>query len=392
MLFTELIISGYLLYRQFVIISKTSNQATDVCKALLLGSCDAALKSGFLVLGLPWTAWGILYFTSLFALFLLAYFLKEGFEQEAFITSYLLILPALSISIFLLSMMFTDPFCGLCVFVHILNFALIYTLWRMYPISLKKLYTSTGNGFAYVFMGKSANPAADRMKTVTFLMLIFMLIAGYQRLTFEIKILRFYASQMAVSDNAENNFFAIKAVEIPINNLDASIGSKDAPVELVVFSDFECPYCADFAMECKKWLAAYPNKIRLVFKNYPLSNTCNPVMEQDMHPKACEAAKAAQAALMQKKFWDFHDALFSEGISEDNFMELSLRLNLDQHKFKKDRQSEAIAQKIRADINLGNQLGISGTPSVFLNKRKVENLSPELIRELIEKILQSKGK
>lgn len=391
-LLAELTISGYLLYRQFAFIAQIPIQEKDISQILSLGNCDNTLKNPFYLIGLPWAAWGLIYFGLLLTVFSLAHFLKQSFENEAYTTFFLLTLPAGVVSIFLLGSMFLGyaPFCGICVIVHLLHFTLIYLFGRIYPIQLKKVFKTIKTALVYLLLGKTENPMKTRNNVVVFLMLIFMILAIYQRLGFELEILKFYAQQHTISDNTLDNFFAQKPLDIPISNLDAQLGSKNAPIELILFSDFECPYCAEFSIECKKWLAAYPNKIRLIFKHYPLSNTCNPEMEQDMHPQACEAATAAQAALLQNKFWEFHDLLFKEGIKNDHYQSIIQKLQLDSAKFSKDMQSAEVSLKIKNDIQLANQLGVSGTPSAFLNKRKVENLHPELLKELIEKILQTK--
>jgi protein-disulfide isomerase/uncharacterized membrane protein len=391
-LFIGLTISTYLFYRQISLISNSLNEVTSICQVLSLGNCDDALKSDDLIFSLPWTAWGFLYFLFFLIMAALSSFLKENFKYEANILSLSMSIAGIIVSTILLSSIALgkSPFCVMCIIVHILNFALIYCLWSSSDIKLKQVILSIKSVFYYLFLGKSENPSVYRTKTVIILMVFFLFIALYQRLSFEVSIQSYYAQFNRISDNTSDNFLAIKPIHIPVGNFDASIGPENAPVQLIVFSDFECPYCAEFAMECKKWIQEYPNKIRLSFKNYPLSSVCNPMMENDMHPQACKASMAAQAALLQNKFWIAHDLLFEKGIGDDGFKMLVEQCNLDPTKFYQDIQSKEVEQKIQDDINLANQLGISGTPSVFLNKRKIENLNPEMIKNLIEKILLNK--
>jgi protein-disulfide isomerase len=390
-LLAEWVITGYFIYQEFRSLAQISPQNKDICSALFLGDCDAVFRHSVLVFGLSWAIWGWLYFTLLLTLFGLAYFLKSVFEREAYITSFLLMIFAGGVSLFLSGSMLLGfaSFCGVCAIIHTLHFGLIYLFWWIYPLAASGIFKAIQNTFRYLLLGKATNPASARIVVVVFLMLIFMNIAFYQRLSFELKLLKFYTRQNALSDNALDNFFAQKSVDIPVNNSDAQIGTANAPVEIILFSDFECPYCAEFALEAQKWLKEYPEQIRLIFKHYPLSNACNPETEENIHPNACEAALASQAALRQDKFWEFHDALFTAGFKEDNYQFMIQKLQLNPEKFNKDRQSLAIIQKVKADIQLANQLGISGTPTVFLNKRKVENLHPELLKKMIEKILKS---
>jgi len=120
-----------------------------------------------------------------------------------------------------------------------------------------------------------------------------------------------------------------------------SQGPEDAPLTMVVFSDFECPYCSRFAETCAKVREKFPDKLRLVFMNFPLQKGCNENMPRDFHRTACIAANAALEANAQGKFWEMHDWLFAniktkhnEGI--DKFIEEE----------KKSGQDKPAAQKV----------------------------------------------
>ena len=90
-------------------------------------------------------------------------------------------------------------------------------------------------------------------------------------------------------------------------------GSKDAPVTILEFSDFQCPFCGKFYKETLSQLEdtyVKTGKVKLYFRNYPLDTTCNPSMSQQLHPFACKAAEAAACADAQGKFWEYHNTLF----------------------------------------------------------------------------------
>ena len=132
--------------------------------------------------------------------------------------------------------------------------------------------------------------------------------------------------------------------------------------------------------ELEQVLEKYPNQVKLVFKNFPLRN----------HKFAMQAAIAALAAEKQGKFWEFHDLLFKDynHLNEQKIREIAQQLNLDMEKFEKDRKDPQIMAMINRDLSEGNQAGVRGTPTVFINGRLLRNRSMAGFQELIEKALK----
>jgi len=139
-------------------------------------------------------------------------------------------------------------------------------------------------------------------------------------------------------------------------------GPADAPVTIVEWADYECPFCGRAAPALDKLFKEFPDKIRLVFKNYPLS----------IHQNSEIAARAAVAAGKQGKFWQMHDALFKnqeKGLDKLTIEKLARDLGLDMKKFKADWQSEAVADVVARDRKEGDKLGLEGTPLIYINGR-----------------------
>jgi protein-disulfide isomerase len=126
-----------------------------------------------------------------------------------------------------------------------------------------------------------------------------------------------------------------------------------------------------------------PNQVKLVFKNFPIRN----------HKFAMPAAIAALAAERQGKFWEFHDLLFKDynHLNEQKIKEIAQQLKLDMDKFDKDRKDPQIRAMINRDLAEGNQAGVRGTPTVFVNGRLLRNRSPAGFQQLIEKALQKQA-
>jgi protein-disulfide isomerase len=145
-------------------------------------------------------------------------------------------------------------------------------------------------------------------------------------------------------------------------------GPAEAPVTLVEFSDFQCPYCARVSPTLKAIEKEYGDRVRVVFKHLPLS----------MHPKAPAAHAAAEAARLQGRFWEMHDKIFENQreMSEAKYVEWAGELGLDVERFEKDVRSRAVRDRVQADQREAAALGVSGTPSFFLNGRFMSGAKP----------------
>ncbi len=168
-------------------------------------------------------------------------------------------------------------------------------------------------------------------------------------------------------------------VETPIEG-GYSQGPEKAPIQLVEFSDFECPHCAQAYVTLKDLLPRYQNEVRFTSHHFPLSNECNAAITQRGHEHACQAAIAADCAAQGGKFPAFANLLFA---NQGNLDDKSLRtyaqqVGLDVDAFDKCVASSAAAERVAADIQAGQRAGVRSTPTFFINNRKVEgNLTYE---------------
>jgi len=158
-------------------------------------------------------------------------------------------------------------------------------------------------------------------------------------------------------------------------------GSDAAPVTIVVFGDFECPFCARGHEVMEELRKHYGNDLRLVYKHAPLS----------FHSHAYVASRAAVAAHAQGKFWEFHDALYARRarFDSDDLQEIARSVGLNMKTFRRSMDSLELDAAIEADQALAMSLGVSGTPAFFVNGRPVNGAQPELVfRLLIEEELE----
>ena len=147
---------------------------------------------------------------------------------------------------------------------------------------------------------------------------------------------------------------------VPIPTLGSPVmGPANARITLVEFSDFQCPYCSKAVAQINATLKAYPNDVRLIFKQYPL----------DSHPAALISARGSLAAHEQGKFWPMHDVMFANrpNVSRQSILAWAKDIGLDMKRFTADLDSDAIHKAVLRDQADGDKAGVEGTPTVFLN-------------------------
>ncbi|MBW2542409.1 MAG: thioredoxin domain-containing protein [Deltaproteobacteria bacterium] len=145
-------------------------------------------------------------------------------------------------------------------------------------------------------------------------------------------------------------------------------GSDSAKITIVEWADFQCPFCVRVTPTLEKIDEEYGDKVRFAFKHLPLS----------MHTKARAAHQAAEAAHRQGKFWEMHDRIFAKpkDLSEETYLRYANEIGLDIEKYKSDFSSSSVRKVIDADLAKARELGVSGTPSFFINGRFLSGAQP----------------
>ena len=173
----------------------------------------------------------------------------------------------------------------------------------------------------------------------------------------------------------------LQAPRVAISLANTTIkGSANAPVMLVEFADYECPYCQEVQPVVEKVIAEYKGKVAFAFKDLPLP----------MHANAPKAAEAARCAETQGKFWEYHDlALAKKQLDLAKLKEYARDLKLDTAAFDKCLDSGARSELVAAHLSEAQALGLNGTPSFFINGRAtIGNLTIEQLREVIDEELK----
>jgi protein-disulfide isomerase len=160
-----------------------------------------------------------------------------------------------------------------------------------------------------------------------------------------------------------------------------TLGPNDAPITIVEFSDYQCPFCRRWHQDVyESLLNAYPGKIRVVYRNLPLTS---------IHPDAMAAAEAAMCAGEQDAYWPFHNKLFSsESLNTQTFLQYAQDLSLNVEKFQVCITDQKYKDAIQADSDFAVNLGVRSTPTFFINGLAVVGAQPlEVFKQVIDKEL-----
>lgn len=162
-----------------------------------------------------------------------------------------------------------------------------------------------------------------------------------------------------------------------VSHADHILGNGQADLTIVEYGDYQCPHCGEAHPIIKEMMAELGSQIRFVFRNFPLS---------EMHPYARPAALAAEAAALQGKFWEMHDAIYENQnlLSARLLLDIAEQLDLDMPKFKSDIQDQELLDRVDADFESGMLSGVNGTPTFFVNGQKFDGGAEDLVQVLGE--------
>jgi len=173
----------------------------------------------------------------------------------------------------------------------------------------------------------------------------------------------------------------VDRVRVPLEG--PAKGPANAPIELIEFSDFQCPFCLQANPTVTKVLDTYGDRIHFVYRHYPLPN----------HPNARPAAEAAECAAEQDKFWPYHDRLFASAgkLADSDLKQAAADLGLDSGRFSSCFEARKYTSIVDADIRAGNDAGVSATPAFFINGRLVSGAQPfDVFKGIIDEELERK--
>jgi predicted DsbA family dithiol-disulfide isomerase len=193
-----------------------------------------------------------------------------------------------------------------------------------------------------------------------------------------------YLDKLRAEHKVELSLPPLLLPKVEVAAVGPSRGDTKAPITIVEFSDFECPFCVRAEEAIKKVLAAYPGKVRLVYRDYPLP----------FHPRAQKASEAALCAQDQGKYWEMHEKLFAnqKALELAQLKQHAKDLGLEAARFDKCLDSGEKAALVDASKKAGEEAGVNGTPAFFINGRPLSGAQPfEKFKEIIDAELAAGG-
>ena len=228
--------------------------------------------------------------------------------------------------------------------------------------------------------------------------LILLIIYGFQLSKISKKLAAGVPSQAVAAPNAPSNDAPPAQAASPVKKVAASEyvrGDKNAPVTLIEYSDFECPFCKTFHPSVTKLLDEYKGKLKMVYRHYPLSFHANA-------QKEAEASECVGSLGGASKFFEFGDKIFQRttangtGFPLENLPKLAAELGVDQKKFQECLDSGKFAEKVQTDLAEGADAGVNGTPGSFIlvdktgKQSTIEGAQPyEVLKRAVEAALKT---
>lgn len=168
-----------------------------------------------------------------------------------------------------------------------------------------------------------------------------------------------------------------KVWDIPVDESPVFGNTTNPKLTIVEFTEFQCPYCSRIAPTMKELMDKHPGEIKFIYKNFPLS----------FHANAKPAAAAAIAAQKQGKFWEYRYALapHSRELGDSIYVAVAKEVGLNIEQFNKDRVlDDAMNARIQKDFDLGVKVGVQGTPNFYINGKRQDRFSPELVEKMLK--------
>lgn len=355
-------------------IAKSGLEEASFCAISETINCDIVNASSYSeFLGVPIAWWGTFYYGLLAIMCFMGAFSKR--ERRATISiAWFMALSGIPYAFFLfyISWRVLGVFCIECIGMYTASLVAAIGLFFALRLRLRGIPTYIANYLKALFGKKHElgfNPKI--WKHVISIAIVFGIawlgIAVYQTKSSGKKI---------DIDKQVRAFYGQRAYPLAVQPSWAVWGNPNAKVKLVEFSEFQCPFCRRASFTVKPFLYQFRNDVAYYFVSFPLDSACNPIVKRAMHPDACYIAKAAICANKWGNFWGYHDALFHDqkNLSKKAALDIAAdKFDWDRTAFQQCIDSEETEKELKAEVEAGVALHVTGTPAFFLNGRKVRN-------------------
>lgn len=387
--FAGVFFSSYLLNRHIEI--KAGSTEKSVCDINDTFNCDAVNSSEYAeIKGIPVAGLGLIYHIILSGLLFLALIHKNQTSSKAHL-SFGFFISTLSVIASAIMAWFSHKIGFYCLFCMGLYAVNLFTM-LLFPMALGLSFTEFFSFLKKYFL--SIFEKEPTMKT-KFLPHAFLSLAAFLIGVFiisctgkteapepkaepkpKIEIPK-TTPPVSEGDKIENQIkkhYEQKKIDIDVTGL-PHLGNPKAPLVIVEFADFQCPFCKVAATSLKKLYTEYKGDIVIYFANYPLDNECNPALNRPMHPNGCEAALASICADQKGKFWEMSHLLFGnqKSLNPETIKNLGVSIGLDSSFMNSCPSAPETKKQLKVQLDLAEKMQIHSTPSLFLNGRKLDD-------------------
>lgn len=355
-------------------------------------SCEKVNESALgNIFGIPTALWGLSFFLFSALLQINTLFSKAKLFRHLLVLLFWTLLFGSIFDLFLLlySAVFVQSICPLCAVTYLsvwISFFLIYIYVRsdkQESLSLFRAVTRlfSAKNMEYSNMNSISRLGVTLIMTLAVFIFLFSHVSSDQGDPDKQKLEKAIAQIMEKYKQEDRH--SLNLPDYPWH------GEPEAAVEIVEFSDFMCPYCSRVAPLLKQVINENRGKVKLKFVNLPLDINCNEGMSRQLHPGACELAKATYCANEQNLFWEMHDTIFNNHphrIDREGAIQMGLSLEkMDGKKFRQCMESQRSENAIKKEIAEADRLKLRGTPTIFINGRRYRAAPhPLLFKRIIE--------
>ncbi|MFN4896837.1 MAG: thioredoxin domain-containing protein [Pseudomonadota bacterium] len=381
-------------------------------------NCEAVNASDWSVFfGLPIAAYGLFFYVAVLGLLWVSGARRSVSDSQALQVIFVGGVLGSCVSLLLLgiSEFIIGALCLLCVALYCITFLLLGVSWWGVGAGFKATFAS-GMRNILAFLRAIASGYRSAVAGLVSLALWAAVAATAPTLTHA-----FAKAFHGASSDTDQDDLALRdpvrawreapQVELPISVGagvfgDYAKGDPQAPIQIVEFADFECPGCRVFYASLWPVLEKFKGQYHFVFKNYPLDSECNAGIPESFHQNACFAAYLTRCAGEQGRFWEALDYVFSDPLLEPDaetdsagvaqvrealLVEGSKALGLDSQALRECVSSGRYLERVRQEVQQGDQLGLESTPSFWVNGRKVEHPTPDALEQIFTTILAERG-
>ncbi len=351
------------------------------------GGCDLVSQSRYASLaGIPLASFGLAVYLALAAWLLVAVVAAEAPRLAMAGAAFFVCAASLGFDVWLLALQAFQigAFCPLCLATYAVNLAACVALWpaRSAFLDLGALRSNGPGRIALV--GGVLSAFAFGSSVVGITLALSERASGRQSALLGAEATQLkealddpqkfeqYQRQKAIAEFDASEPLTIAYDGVPLK------GTEDAPISVVEYSDFLCPYCQSLAGAFDEYLAASGGRVKVFFKHYPLDPECNPAIEGTGHSGSCGLARGAICAGAQGRFWEYHDAIFAKSLQapgEADFERLAREVGLDLDSFSACLVDDHTRRRLAADIDEGRRVGVSSTPTVLVSGKLLPRLN-----------------